>query len=75
MPKLDKKKEIKKPVAPKVPPRPNIVFKKKNYILFLIGVVTIITGFIALSKGSITLAPILLVVGYVILIPLSIILK
>lgn len=75
MGKLDKKKEIKKPTTPKVPPRPNIVFKPKNYILFLTGVVTIIMGFIFLSKGSITLAPILLVVGYVILIPLSIILK
>ncbi|MCX7785702.1 MAG: DUF3098 domain-containing protein [candidate division WOR-3 bacterium] len=75
MPKLDKKKEIKKPTAPKVPPRPNIVFKTKNYILFFAGVLTIIVGFITLSKGSITLAPILLVVGYVILIPLSIIVK
>lgn len=75
MAKLDKKKEIKKSTTPKVPPRPNIIFKPKNYILFLTGVVTIIMGFIFLSKGSITLAPILLVVGYVILIPLSIILK
>jgi hypothetical protein len=75
MAKPDKKKELKKPVAPKVPPRPNIVFKAKNYVLFLAGVVTIVLGFILLAKGSITLAPILLVAGYVILIPLSIIIK
>ncbi|MEO0083026.1 MAG: hypothetical protein ABIK33_01375 [candidate division WOR-3 bacterium] len=75
MAKIDKKKEIKKPTAPKLPPRPNIVFKPKNYILFIIGVITIGLGYLFLSKGSITLAPILLVLGYVILIPLSIILK
>ncbi|MEO0076872.1 MAG: hypothetical protein ABIK19_04340 [candidate division WOR-3 bacterium] len=75
MAKIDKKKEIKKTTAPKLPPRPNIVFKPKNYILFIIGVITIGLGYLFLSKGSITLAPILLVLGYVILIPLSIILK
>ncbi len=75
MAKPDKKKEIKKVVIPKTPPRPNIVFKPKNYILFIIGVITIAMGFLFLSKGSITLAPILLVAGYVILILLSIILK
>jgi hypothetical protein len=75
MAKPDKKKEVKKAAAPKVPPRRNIVFKPKNYILFILGVITIGLGFVFLSKGSITLAPILLVAGYVILIPLSIILK
>lgn len=75
MAKSEQKKVIKKAAAPKVPPRPNIVFKPKNYILFAVGIATIALGFLTLSKGSITLAPILLVAGYAILIPLSIILK
>jgi hypothetical protein len=75
MAQQDRKKEFKKPVTPKLPHRPNIVFRPKNYLLFIVGVITIALGFLFLSKGSITLAPILLVTGYVILIPLSIILK
>lgn len=75
MAKADKKKEVKKASAPKIPPRPNIVFKPKNIILFVIGLLTIAMGFLSLSKGSTVLAPILLVTGYVILVPLSIIIK
>ena len=50
-------------------------FGKKNYIVFGLALVTIILGYIALGKGSITLAPILLVVGYCILVPVALILK
>jgi len=50
-------------------------FNKKNYSLFAAGIISIIIGYIFLSKGSITVAPILLVLGYVILIPTSIIIK
>jgi hypothetical protein len=75
MAKPDKKKEVKKAAAPKVPPRPNIVFKPKNIILFVIGLAAIALGFLSLSKGSTVLAPLLLVGGYVILIPLSIIIR
>jgi hypothetical protein len=75
MAKPDKKKEVKKVSTPKLPPRPNIVFKPKNIILFVIGLVIIALGFISLGKGSTVLAPILLVTGYVILIPLSIIIR
>jgi len=47
-------------------------FGKKNFILFGIGLVVIVAGFIALAAGDITLAPILLVVGYCVLIPIAI---
>ena len=47
----------------------------KNYYLFAAAMVVIIVGFFALAKGSITWAPILLVVGYCILLPLALILK
>jgi hypothetical protein len=48
-------------------------FTKRNYYLFLLGLVVIVVGFITLRMGSITLAPILLVLGYCVIIPLSII--
>lgn len=50
-------------------------FGPRNYILFTIGLLVIIVGYISLSAGSITLAPILLVLGYCVLIPISIIVK
>jgi general stress protein CsbA len=49
-----------------------------NYIIFGIGIFLIIIGYLALSKGpwdsfwSLTLAPILLVIGYCVAIPLAI---
>jgi membrane-anchored glycerophosphoryl diester phosphodiesterase (GDPDase) len=48
-------------------------FTKRNYYLFALGLVVIVLGFITLRMGSITLAPILLVLGYCVIIPLSII--
>ena len=50
-------------------------FGPRNYILFAIGILVIVVGYISLSAGSITLAPILLVLGYCVLIPISIIIK
>ncbi|MFH2035574.1 MAG: hypothetical protein ABIJ45_04160 [Candidatus Zixiibacteriota bacterium] len=47
-------------------------FGMKNYIVFAAGIVVIILGYISLAAGSITLAPILLVLGYCVLIPVSI---
>jgi hypothetical protein len=63
------------PKAQKKPLRPQIALKKKNYIVLGVGLVTIVAGFISLSGGSITLAPLLLVVGYCGLIPLGLLLK
>jgi len=50
-------------------------FGPKNYLIFAIGVVVIIIGYISLSAGSITLAPVLLVLGYCVLIPIAIIIS
>lgn len=52
-----------------------LTFGKKNVILFGAALASIIVGFILLSKGSITAAPLLLVLGYIVLVPLSIIIK
>jgi hypothetical protein len=52
-----------------------IVFSARSYWLFGAGFASIIVGYVMLSKGSITLAPILLVAGYCALVPLAILLK
>ena len=56
-------------------------FTKKNYLLFLVGLVVIVIGYIALSRPpannpwSLTVAPLLLVLGYCIIIPIAIMVK
>jgi uncharacterized membrane protein HdeD (DUF308 family) len=50
-------------------------FGKRNWIVLGAGLASIILGFIALASGSITLAPILLVLGYCVLIPVGIMIK
>lgn len=49
-------------------------FTKRNWTWMGIGLLVIIIGYIALARGSITLAPLLLVVGYCVLIPIAILL-
>lgn len=49
-------------------------FSTINGVLAGAGILTVALGFLLLSKGSITAAPLLLVLGYVILLPLAIIL-
>ena len=50
-------------------------FGKRNYMFFGAAMLSIILGYIALGQGSITLAPILLVLGYCVLVPVSLIIK
>jgi hypothetical protein len=52
-----------------------IPFGRTNYIIFAVAAVVILAGYIALSRGSITLAPILLLTGYLVLIPWGILAK
>lgn len=47
-------------------------FTKMNYYIFAVGLLSIILGYFTLSQGSITLAPILLVLGYCVIIPVAI---
>lgn len=49
-------------------------FSMLNWALLASGLLCAVFGFVALSGGSTVLAPLLLVLGYVILIPLGIIL-
>ncbi len=52
---------------------PPLRLSRINYILLAAGVVSIALGYILLARGSITLAPLLLVAGYAVLLPLGII--
>ncbi len=53
---------------PDVPSRPRL----RGGVLWAIALLTLLAGFIDLARGGETLAPILLVVGYCVLIPLAI---
>ncbi|OUW20629.1 MAG: hypothetical protein CBD21_03380 [bacterium TMED161] len=51
-------------------------FGRKNYLLFLIGVVTIVFGYVLMYlTADIVWAPVILVIGYCVIIPISIMIK
>ena len=50
-------------------------FGPKNYVLGGLGLLLIVFGFVTLAAGSITLAPILLVLGYCVVVPVAILVK
>jgi hypothetical protein len=60
---------------PSEPPGVEIPFGKKNYVIFGLAALVILAGYILLSRGSITAAPILLLLGYLVLIPIGILAK
>lgn len=59
----------------------SFTFGKRNLLILSIGILTIIVGFVLMSQGPVdgflsrTLAPIILVVAYLVIIPISIIAK
>ena len=56
----------------------HLTLKSTNYIIFGIGIITIIIGYLIMASGdtnsfrSLSLAPIVLLIGYLIIIPLAI---
>tara|TARA_B100000579_G_scaffold386546_1_gene358331 strand:+ start:500 stop:739 length:240 start_codon:yes stop_codon:yes gene_type:complete len=54
-------------------------FGKKNYLIFSIGLALVILGYIFMANGevnsfqSLTLAPIMLFLGYIVVIPVSLV--
>jgi uncharacterized membrane protein HdeD (DUF308 family) len=52
-----------------------LYWNKTNSIIFAAGIISIIIGYIFLARKSLTLAPILLVFGYAVLIPVSLVYK
>lgn len=59
----------------------SFTFGRRNLFILSIGIVTIIVGFILMAQGPVdgflsrTLAPIILVIAYLVIIPISIIAK
>jgi hypothetical protein len=56
------------------PVESNLRFSVVNGVFLLAGLAAIIGGFVLLAGGSVTAAPLLLVLGFAVLIPLGIIL-
>lgn len=52
---------------------PTLRFTRLNLWFALAGLGAIVAGYYLLGQGSVTLAPVLLVIGYVVLLPLAII--
>ena len=56
-------------------------FSKLNYLIFTFGLISIFFGYLIMANGevnsfqSLTLAPIFLFLGYIILIPISLLIK
>lgn len=46
-----------------------------NSALLALGVLALVAGYMALARGSITLAPVLLVTGYCVLIPAALLVR
>ena len=51
-----------------------IRWERRNVVLISAGLAAVLLGYVLLSQGDITLAPLLLVAGYCVLIPLAFIL-
>lgn len=47
----------------------------RNSVLLALGVVVLAGGYLSLSAGSLTLAPVLLVIGYCVLVPASLLVR
>ena len=69
------KKTKEKPKKPIRKPKVELPFGPRNYTWFGIGILVVVIGYIFLAMGSMTLAPILLVAGYCVIIPVSIIIS
>ncbi|MFQ5627495.1 MAG: hypothetical protein ACE5I1_01945 [bacterium] len=56
----------------------SLPFTRQNYIIFAVGILLVIAGYIALAQGpynsfsSLSIAPVLLVIGYCVVIPFAI---
>ncbi|HKK21485.1 MAG TPA: hypothetical protein VJ983_08440 [candidate division Zixibacteria bacterium] len=71
----NKTKKTVRTVEAKAAAAPEWPYGTKNYAIFAAALLVIIVGFIFLGQGSITLAPLLLVIGYCVLLPIALIVK
>lgn len=50
-------------------------FGPLNAGLFLVALLLIVVGYVFLSRGSVTAAPVLLVLGYAVVLPMAIVIR
>jgi hypothetical protein len=65
---------MRKSTTREAPQTGSLRFSPINGVLIALGLAVIAAGYVLLARGSITAAPLLLVLGYGVLIPLGIIL-
>ena len=72
---MNQSKPVVRPRSLRKAPEADLGFQwgARNSVLLGLGVAMILGGYLALSQGSITLAPVLLVAGYVIVIPAALV--
>ena len=70
-PSQTRPRSLKKPVETDL----GFAWGRANNLLMGLGLVALVAGYLALSKGSTTLAPVLLVAGYCGLIPASLLIR
>ncbi len=63
--------------APRRPAEADLGFTwgHKNSLMLIVALAVLGAGYVALSRGSTTLAPVLLVLGYCVLVPASLLLR
>jgi hypothetical protein len=67
-------KERKRPAQPVTAPEPgDLHFSAANWILLGLGIAAIIGGYVLLAGGDTVAAPLLLMAGYLVLVPWGII--
>lgn len=54
------------------PRQGSLVLGQRNVLLIVAGIIVIVIGYLLLGRGSITIAPLLLVIGYCVMVPLAI---
>lgn len=73
------KVQSRKPIKKKGFSVENELPQRVNYLILLIGIATILVGYLVMNAGdavsplSVTVAPIILVIGYCVIVPLGII--
>jgi multidrug efflux pump subunit AcrB len=73
--------KLKKGTSKKPPFIEHLTFKNINYLIFGVAILVIIIGYFIMAKGgtysfqSLTLAPIILLIGYLVIVPIAILYK
>lgn len=73
----DRKPTIARPRSLRKPQETDLGFAwgVPNTVLLGLAMVALVAGYLALSRGSTTLAPVLLVTGYCVLVPASLLIR